>query len=393
MHRRRALHGEAASTRLLSTTTLAVAIASAAFVGVTFGAARAEANPLDFAPERLTAPCTPKTRPGGDVPCGGAFIGPAGANVTNYYRPDNAAWAKLVSQYAWAIAPAAMHPARTTGYGGFEFSLFGTISTISKNDEFMRRGTEGAINGGKFPTENGSPDGVLQIYGVQGRKGLPYGFEIQGSAGYMANTEMVILGGGIRLSPFEGFRKGGLGVLPDISVGGYVNTLTGTNKVKMTVPAVDVQVSKPFTVANQVVVQPYLGWQMIWIDVDSGVVDATPKVDGLGNCNARPPTPAEQAAGDSGEFHCQSGGGAAGPLGPPDAKANAAKLDLNNNLVFNNVRFRRQRVFVGLAFRYEVAHLLLHAMTDLSDPASGGDERISGAARQFTFGVATGVSW
>src|SRR4051812_25599104 len=68
------------------------------------GEGTASANPMDLAPERLTQPCSAKDSPGGPVPCGGAYIAPAGSgpNVTNYFRPDNAAWAKLVSQYAMA---------------------------------------------------------------------------------------------------------------------------------------------------------------------------------------------------------------------------------------------------------------------------------------------------
>jgi hypothetical protein len=381
MNRRRA-----ARRAVISTTAASLALVSS----LALFENDAAANPMDLAPERLTMPCTPKDSPGGPVPCGEAYTAPAGTgpNVNNYYRPDNAAWAKLVSQYAMAIAPTAMHPARTTGYGGFEMSLFGTITTVSKDEDFMKRGTEGSINNGKF-SSSGSPDGALGVYGVTGRKGLPYGFELQATIGYIANTELVVMGGGIRLSPFEGFRKGVLGAFPDISVGGYVNTLTGTNKVKMTVPALDVQVSKPFVIANQLILQPYIGWQMVWVTADSGVVDATPATDGLKGCGARPPTPTEQAAGDTGEYHCQPGPGGK----PTAAEASASKLDLNNNMVFNNVRFKRQRLFFGVSFKYEIAHLLLHAMTDITDPASGGDARIEGLARQWTLGMMTGVSW
>lgn len=349
----------------------------------------ANANPMDLAPERLTQPCTPNP-----VPCGGAQLNAAGTGFdTNYLRADNDAWAKLMSTYAMAIAPTAMHPARTTGYGGFELSLFGTFTTIDKNKPYITRGTEGPITDGKkYSPNNGSPDGVLQIYGVSGRKGLPYGFELQGSVGYMANTELVVLGGGIRLAPFEGFRK-----FFDISAGGYVHTLTGTSKVKVTVPAFDVQVSRRFTIANQVIFQPYVGWQMVWINADSGVIDTTPNVDGLGNCNARPATAAERAAGDTGEFHCQNktGGAISG-----DAVGSPAKLDLNNNVVFKNMRaYRRQRAILGLSWRWENLSIVLpHVMMELADPEAGAPDeaakkRIAGLAKQWTFGAMVGLAW
>jgi hypothetical protein len=368
------------------TALLRFAASAAVFVAAAATSTPASANPMDLAPERL-AGCDPnfKTSWGATLPCGSADFPPGGGTAEgNYFKADNAAWAKLVSQYAMAIAPTAMHPARTTGYGGFELSLFGTLTSVSHNADFMKNGTEGAITGGKFPVRNDSPDSVLQVYGVTGRKGLPYGFEIEGSAGYVANTELAVLGGGIRLSPFEGFRKGALGVLPDLSVGGYVNTLTGTNKVKMTVPALDVQLSKPIAIANQVVIQPYIGWQMVWIDVDSGVVDATPGSDAFAGCQAQPPPKSPADPGYTGDLNCKD---------PTSRTQTLAKLDLNNNMVFRNVRFRRQRALVGFDIRWEIAHLLVHGMYDITDPESGGDERLKGLEKQWTLGFMAGVQW
>ncbi len=364
----------------------------------------AHANAMDLAPERLRL-CQGPDR---GVACGDAAI-VGGEIVGNYYRADNAAWAKLVSQYAMAMAPTAMHPARTTGYGGFEMSIFGTMTTIEK-DKNLERGTEGPITEGKkYSSSNGSPDGTLSVFGVTGRKGLPYGFELQGQAGYMANTEYMILGGGIRLAPFEGWRK-----WFDLSVGGYVNTLTGTPKVKITVPAFDVQVSRRFVISNQVIIQPYLGWQMVWINADSGVIDTTPQREGLRDCNARPSTPEERNAGDTGEFRCQSRG-AGGLTGDaaPGSDAALSKLDLNNNVVFRNMRaFRRQRAMFGFTVRWESAFILLHAMTDLINPEDGepdpdpvrttvggvttvtpGTKRLIGLPKQWTFGAMIGLSW
>src|ERR1700677_2156441 len=45
---------------------------------------------------------------------------PAGASPNDYpCLPNNVAWANLMSELGMAIAPAAMHPARTVGPGGF----------------------------------------------------------------------------------------------------------------------------------------------------------------------------------------------------------------------------------------------------------------------------------
>jgi hypothetical protein len=364
--------------------------ALAAVVACALAPATASANPMDLAPERLYAdgtscdPSAPVTAPA--LACGDL--------KGTHFQPDNARWAKLVSQYGMAMAPNPMHSARTTGYGGFDFSLFGTMTTVDNGSDWMHKGTEGAISGGNFPTHNASPDGVLQLYGITGRKGLPYGFELQGSVAYMANTEMVVLGGGIRWAILEGFRTGILGYFPDVSVGGYVNTMTGSPKVKITVPSLDIQFSKPFTISNSVVFQPYVGWQLIWIDADSGVVDGTPGFDAMQKCNARPPTAAEQNAGETGGAHCQTRApnGTYTDAANPSDQVNA-QLDVNNNMVFKAIRYRRQRIVVGTAWRYELIHFVLHAAFDAVKPESGGDDRISGLSSQMTFGAMIGASW
>lgn len=383
----------------------AMAAAVAAFVGAS--ARPAHANPMDLAPERLNT-CWQEA----GIACGQP--NPADPRTGNYFRPDNAAWGKLLSAYAMALAPNSMRPARTTGYGGFEMSLFGQFTTIDKNASYIEKGTEGPISDSKrYSSRNNTADGLLQIYGVTGRKGLPYGFELQGTVGYLASTELVMLGGGIRLSPFEGFRK-----WFDISFGGYVHTLTGTNKVKVTVPAFDIAVSRQFVIANTVIFQPYVGWQQLWINADSGVVDTTPQTDGLGACNARPATLLERNTGDTGEFHCQQKVGTTYQDAGPGSPETLAKLDLNNNVVFQNMRsYRRQRAFLGLAWRWENLSVILpHVMYDLIEPSDGApggtfqdnadidkttgqsktkanSERLKGLPKQWTFGATVGLAW
>jgi hypothetical protein len=353
--------------------------------------ANAAANPMDFSTERLAAcsdgstPNIAAATPTAPYPC------PKSANG-GYLIPDNAAWAKLVASYAIAITPSPMMPARTTGYGGFELALYGTITTIDHNQSYFQKGTQGApgtVDGvTQFPSANGSVDPVLQLYGIRGRKGLPYGFEIEVNAAYMADTEMVALGGGFRWAIFEGFRKGISKYIPDVSIGGSVNTLTGSNEVKITVPTLDVLVSKPFVVANAVVLQPYLGFQLAWLLADSGVVDGTPNLDVLTNCNAAPPTPAQIAAGDNGDLHCQPKGSGAGATGQA-----TTRLDLNNDMVFESLRLRTSRVSAGLSIRYEAIHFILHVATTFTDPSGTDDQRLAGMPHQLTAGFETGLSW
>ena len=114
---------------------------------------------------------------------------------------------------------------------------------------YWHLGTQGAQdpNTKQYSTINNAPDSLLQIYAIKARKGLPLGFEIAGSLGTIANTSLWVSGGDIRWSLMEGFRTGALGILPDISVGGGVRTLTGTSRFYLTTVGIDVKMSKPIT--------------------------------------------------------------------------------------------------------------------------------------------------
>src|SRR5215218_2862715 len=97
----------------------------AAFVAATLVAcvsAGASAEPMDPALERLVGKphadgsFTPTPGVGADT-ChpGGQWANDAsGATVSTACSPDNAAFKRLISQYAFAFAPTAMHSARTT---------------------------------------------------------------------------------------------------------------------------------------------------------------------------------------------------------------------------------------------------------------------------------------
>src|SRR5262245_44787936 len=104
-----------------------LASATALLAGVAFSS-QASADSMDPALNRLVT----------DTNC--ITVGPAGTG--KFYNPrsgftpcgrDNAAFAKLIAQYGFAIAPTAMHSARTTGYGGFEVALEASYTKIDSN--------------------------------------------------------------------------------------------------------------------------------------------------------------------------------------------------------------------------------------------------------------------
>jgi hypothetical protein len=364
--------------------TLAASVASALVVS-----RAARADPMDPAIERFA-------RDAGDptLACSNSGLYRAGA------RPcalDEASFKRLINQYGFAIAPPAMHPARTTGYGGFQVTAQGAFTSIDGSADYWQNGTRGPTDPttGQYSVRNKSPDSWLQVYGVNVRKGLPLGFELGGSIAYVARTSIVSGGADVRWSLFEGFRRGALGYLPDLAIGGGVRTITGTAQFQLTVASADAVLSKPIPIADTSVLSPYVGYQFVRIFGDSNAVDLTPRTDALGYCNYQGQKVPGGFNGDDvdhtkGPYNGQTVcGGDTGQNGSPE--------DLSNTRVFQQTRINRHRLVVGLAYRFEMLVVGGQFSTDLVAPASANQDNeaaaLASVPRQSTVGVQVGAAF
>ena len=79
-----------------------------------------------------------------------------------------------------------------------------------------------------------------------------------------------------KLAVHEGFHDW---VLPSLAVRGGFSELVGTDQVTLTVSSIDVLISKAFSLAGTARVEPFAGWDFLFIDARSGVIDATPGCD------------------------------------------------------------------------------------------------------------------
>lgn len=331
------------ATRLLASGAIAL--------GVLLPAGRAAADSMDPALERLVV--TDSCRASGVQ---GSVYDPA----SGYARcwPNDPAFAKLVAQYGAAIAPTAMHAARTTGYGGFKLALEGAYTTIDSDDYYWQQGTQGPPDevSNMASTSNVDPDSVLQMYSLRMTKGFPFGVEIGGVFGWMANSNLVTAGADVRVALFEGFRHGVGGYFPDLAAGGGVRTLQGTSQMKLTVASVDAELSKPIAIAGTMTLEPHVGYQWLHIWGDSGTIDLTPNTDPLAQCGYvgqnNPATPDPAKGSYDGQPYCTG-----------------SSADFNNNVVFDNVRLQRHRITFGMQMRYQMVLVGLHAATDLVAPA------------------------
>lgn len=288
-------------------------------------------------------------------------------------RPDHAAFKKLVNQWGFALGPNSMYPARTTGFGGFEFTLQAAYTAIDNEEPYWQLGTQGErdANTGRASVI-GSPPGVIQLYGLNVRKSFPFGFEALANVGFVPDSSIINGGADIRLSLLEGFREGVGGYFPDVSVGGGIRTISGTDQLQLTTVALDIRASKPIPLASSSVLSPYVGYQYLWIFGRSGLVDLTPGTDPLGYCGFQGPSipgpdrpNPEPGMAFDGQPVC---------IGP-GTSTRGSNLDFNNNVVFREANLERQRLLLGLNYRYEVVTFGVQFLTDIVPPGEAQNSR------------------
>jgi hypothetical protein len=360
-----------------------------------------------------------RCNPGGRINDGDAFgdsVSDPGADgtpdrqqIAEYYQslglptrdglcaPDNAAWKKLISEWGFAIAPNATHTARTTGYGGFHFSLQASYTKINSGASYWKLGTQGNRDPSSGAASvSGDPAGVITQYSLAARKSFGFGLETTLALGFMPNTSIIVGGSDVRLAILEGFRTGVLGVFPDLAVGGGVRTITGTSEFQLTTVGLDVVLSKGLAIGESSILSPWIGYQYLWMFGDSGLIDMTPGTDALGYCG----------------FTGVNVPGNADPSktvydGQPVC-AGGSPLDFNNHAVFEQARLERQRLSVGLNYSYEMVTGAAQFITDFMDPADAQNsdqdkERLSNCdaagencksiPRQWTLALELGVKF
>jgi hypothetical protein len=291
-------------------------------------------------------------------PGGGDFYNPSAG--FRRCQPNHAAFAKLVTQLGAAVAPPATHPARTTGFGGYRFGVQGMYTSIDANAPYWQQGTEGPPDEttGQASVVNRDPNSIMQMYNVYLAKGFPFGLELGAGFGFLVNTSIITTGGDVRIALFEGFRESIPGFIPDLGVGGGVRTITGTSDLKLTVASLDTQISKPIPIAGTVTIHPHIGYQLLWIFGDSGLIDLTPNTDEVSACGYQgennPATPDPSKPDFDGQPSC-----------------NDSSADFNNSVVFDKVHFiNRHRINFGAQVRYQMVQLGVSFLTDVVAPAS-----------------------
>jgi hypothetical protein len=282
----------------------------------------------------------------------------------------------LMSELGVVIAPRLQTPADTLGYAGFNFSAELGFTKINSSRPYWR----GVSSVDPTAPPVARSDSYLTTVGGFVRKGLwlPLpAFEFGAGAVNIVGSRMYALQGYAKIALQEGFHGW---ALPSLAVRGSVSQLLGTDQVSLNVFGVDVLVSKAFGLAGTARIEPFLGWNMLFIDAQSGVIDATPGCDAYAVKNAA-------AGGPAVSDHCA-------------ATQNGTFDDLKANFTFPQQDvITRQRWSGG--FKLKLAVVFLVAEYDLIPAGTSHDERqadpsLNGrdeSGRQQSFSLSAGFDF
>ena len=212
-----------------------------------------------------------------------------------------AAFRSLMSELGVVIAPRLQTPADTLGYAGFQFSAELGVTKINNSRPYWN-GVAGVDPG----TPAGArPSSYLTTVGGFVRKGMWFpvpAFEFGAGALNIVGSRMYVVQGYAKVALQEGFHGWWL---PSLAVRGSASQLLGTEQVDLNVYGMDVLISKAFGLAGTSRLEPFLGWNVLFIDAQSGVIDATPGCDSYAVRQATDMNPVSShcAAGQNGTWN------------------------------------------------------------------------------------------
>jgi hypothetical protein len=291
-----------------------------------------------------------------------------GTQRTDFEAMAPSLFRSLMSELGVVVAPRLQTPADTLGFAGFQVSAEVGTTKIS-NDQPYWDGVAGVNPANRLQSR---PDSYLTTVGAYVRKGmwLPLpAFEFGVGALNVVGSSMIAVQGYAKLALQEGFHGW---ALPSVAVRGAASQLLGTDQVDLTVTSIDVVISKAFSVGGTARFEPFGGYDILFIDARSGVIDLTPGCDAYALQNDSAP-----------QSHCT-----AGSAGTP--------ADYQSNYTFAHQDvITRQRIFAG--FKLKLSVLFMAAEYDFV-PAGrsrdgGPSDALDASQRQQSFSLSAGFDF
>ena len=170
---------------------------------------------------------------------------------------------KMSLQMGLALASVTGMPAETLGHSGFEFSFEWTAAQVQADEVLGDRYV--------WPVSDNKPNEWLHMPAFHVRKGFPFSFEVGSRVQYLTLTEMAALTVEAKWALNEGFL-----FIPDFSVRGHGTRLVGNRDYDLTTAGVDLALSKEIGLAGMLTLTPYVGWDILFINADSNIIDFDP---------------------------------------------------------------------------------------------------------------------
>ena len=183
--------------------------------------------------------------------------------------PQNAELRSLASELGVVLAPHMLTPADTVGFGGFQFTVDYTTTTIDADASHWR-----AREGTDTPSS-------LTTVGFFARKGMWFpvpSFEIGGGATHLVDSNIWTAQLYTKLALVEGYHQL---PIPSFSARGAVSRMMSQRELDLTIASFDLVASKHFGIGGTWRLDPFLGWNLLMVIPRSEVIDATPDVDPL----------------------------------------------------------------------------------------------------------------
>jgi hypothetical protein len=287
-----------------------------------------------------------------------------GTSANPTLTPDNDAYAQLVSQLAFAIAPPLLAPVTTRGPNGFDIGLDTIATGIDDHASYWKRGTAGK-GADTCDGRNADVSKALVSNRLRFNKGLPLGLSIGANVGVLNGLGLFLLGGELKLALLEGATELWS---PSLAVRVATSALIGEPALTLSSNAIDVLVSKEFAALYVLHIVPYLGLGALLNYARSRSVDLTPNIDATACAAGTDPV-------------CNAHG-----LGASDA-------DMGHDRAFKKLFLMRYRAVLGLWLRFRAFAVAAEASLDLVRPDRADSDVKNTTKRQWSVSFAPSVSF
>lgn len=190
---------------------------------------------------------------------------------------DPVLFRSLASELGVVMAPRLVEPADTLGFSGFQFAADFAFTSINRTRTYWR-----VLESSPDPDATDSVNhggSTMATVGAFVRKGiwLPLpSFEMGAGVVHLLDSNHWAGQFYAKFALHEGFHDL---PIPSLAVRGAVSRVMGTDQIDLTVPSIDVSVSKHIGINGTFNLAPFAGWNWLLIVPRSEVIDKTPQID------------------------------------------------------------------------------------------------------------------